>query len=194
MILACEPSCISFCCLRQEPNICMLSQVTIIPTIYLAYWLEIIELNVSLQKQKDTLNELASNLISVIDSAREDWEGEQSAGTSRCCVTQCLERHATFVKIRIYCDYIHLINETFSHSLFLFTASRISKTVNPDINTLVSAVTFGKGENIVLSNVWVIPVAQLSHGITVPSNLMNQSQVSPCNQWLVRDHVHARKV
>ena len=114
--------------------------------------------------------------------------------SSRCCATQCLERHATFVKIRFYCDYIHLIKETFSHSLFLFTASRISKTVNPDINTLVSAVTFGKGENIVLSSFWVIPVAQLSYGITVPSNLMNQSQVSPCNQWLVRDHVHARKV
>jgi len=58
----------------------MLSQVTMIPTIYLAYRLEILELNVSLQKQKDTLNELANNLISVIDSAREDWEGEQSAG------------------------------------------------------------------------------------------------------------------
>lgn len=52
-------------------------------TIYLAYWLEMIQciiVNVYLQKQKDTLNELANNLISVIDSAREDWEGEQSAG------------------------------------------------------------------------------------------------------------------
>lgn len=55
------------------------------------------------QRQKETLNELANNLIAVIDSAREDWEGEQSA------------------------------------------ASRSSTTVNPDINTLVSAVTFGKG-------------------------------------------------
>lgn len=63
----------------------MLTQATMIYTIYLAYWLEMIQciikiVNVYLQKQKDTLNELANNLISVIDSAREDWEGEQSAG------------------------------------------------------------------------------------------------------------------
>ena len=28
------------------------------------------------------MNELANNLIAVIDSAREDWEGEQSAGNT----------------------------------------------------------------------------------------------------------------
>ncbi|KAM7439437.1 mediator of RNA polymerase II transcription subunit 8 [Porites harrisoni] len=55
------------------------------------------------QKQIATLNELATNLIDHITSAREDWEGEQSA------------------------------------------ASRSSSTVNPDLNTLVAAVTFGKG-------------------------------------------------
>ncbi|KAJ7386492.1 mediator of RNA polymerase II transcription subunit 8 [Desmophyllum pertusum] len=55
------------------------------------------------QRQIATLNELATNLIDTITSAREDWEGEQSA------------------------------------------ASRSSSTVNPDLNTLVTAVTFGKG-------------------------------------------------
>lgn len=55
------------------------------------------------QKQKDTLNELAENLFNLISSAREDWEGEQSA------------------------------------------ASRSSSIVNPDLNSLVSAVTFGRG-------------------------------------------------
>ena len=35
---------------------------------------------VQFQKQIATLNELASNLIELITNAREDWEGEQSAG------------------------------------------------------------------------------------------------------------------
>ena len=30
--------------------------------------------------------------------------------------------------------------------VFFFTASRSSSTVNPDLNTLVAAVTFGKGK------------------------------------------------
>ena len=49
----------------------------------LSYCLERTDLKLSyvyLQRQKETLNELANNLIAVIDSAREDWEGEQSAG------------------------------------------------------------------------------------------------------------------
>ena len=48
-----------------------------------SYWFETklkLSYNVYLQRQKETLNELANNLIAVIDSAREDWEGEQSAG------------------------------------------------------------------------------------------------------------------
>lgn len=36
--------------------------------------------NALLQKQIATLNELASNLIELITNARDDWEGEQSAG------------------------------------------------------------------------------------------------------------------
>ncbi|PFX30150.1 mediator of RNA polymerase II transcription subunit 8-like [Stylophora pistillata] len=55
------------------------------------------------QRQKDTLNELVENLLTLISSAREDWEGEQSA------------------------------------------ASRSSSAVNPDLNNLVVAVTFGRG-------------------------------------------------
>ena len=45
--------------------------------------------HVQLQKQKDTLNELAENLFNLISSAREDWEGEQSAGIKICinCVS-----------------------------------------------------------------------------------------------------------
>ena len=33
-----------------------------------------------LQKQISTLNELASNLVDMVTTAREDWEGEQSSG------------------------------------------------------------------------------------------------------------------
>lgn len=45
------------------------------------------------------MNDLITNLIDVITTAREDWEGEQSAGITLCCVTQCLESHTSFAKI-----------------------------------------------------------------------------------------------
>ena len=46
---------------------------------------DLIYLLLKFQKQIATLNELATNLIDHITSAREDWEGEQSAGISCTC-------------------------------------------------------------------------------------------------------------
>ena len=82
MILSCKCKHISRCHLNRAENPDALAGYNDLYNI--SYCLETIELilscNVYWQKQKETLNELANNLIAVIDSAREDWEGEQSAG------------------------------------------------------------------------------------------------------------------
>ena len=96
--------------------------------------------HVQLQKQKDTLNELAENLFNLISSAREDWEGEQSAGIKICinCVSCKFSNNYISKWTRIFNLDSYLI-------FFLFLASRSSSVVNPDLNSLVSAVTFGRG-------------------------------------------------
>ena len=96
--------------------------------------------HVQLQKQKDTLNELAENLFNLISSAREDWEGEQSAGIKICinCVSCKFSNNYISKWTRIF----NLDSYLF---FFLFLASRSSSVVNPDLNSLVSAVTFGRG-------------------------------------------------
>ena len=96
--------------------------------------------HVQLQKQKDTLNELAENLFNLISSAREDWEGEQSAGIKICinCVSCKFSNNYISKWTQIFNLDSYLI-------FFLFLASRSSSVVNPDLNSLVSAVTFGRG-------------------------------------------------
>ena len=96
--------------------------------------------HVQLQKQKDTLNELAENLFNLISSAREDWEGEQSAGIKICinCVSCKFSNNYISKWTQIFNLDSYLI-------FFFFLASRSSSVVNPDLNSLVSAVTFGRG-------------------------------------------------